>query len=80
MRTIKIMERETSLLVVKPAVVKVVTRATPARAAVEAAAPAVMVAEAVVQAPREALGEALHPRPKGRHPERRQKTDDLLKS
>ena len=74
------MERETNLLAVEQAVVKVVTRVTPARAAVGAAAPAVVVAEAAVQAPREAPGKVSHPRPKGRHHERRQKTDDLLKS
>ena len=76
----KIRERKTTLLAVKQAVVEVVTRVTPARAAVVAAAPAVMVAEAAVQVPREAPGEVLHPRPKGRHPERGQETNELLKS
>lgn len=76
----KIRERETTLLAVKQAVVEVVTRATLARAAVVAAAQAVMVAEAAVQVPREAPGEVLHPRPKGRHPERGQETNDFLKN
>lgn len=73
---IKIRERKTTLLAVKQAVVEVVTRVTPARAAVVAAAPAVMVAEAAVQVPREVL----QLRPKGRHPERGQETNELLKS
>ena len=68
----KIRERVTTPLAVKQAVVKVVTQATPTRAGVVAAAPAVMAAEAAVQ--------VLHPRPKGHHPERHQETEDLLKS
>lgn len=76
----KIRARKTTLLAVKRAVVEVVTRVTPARAAAVAATPAVMVAEAAVQVPREAPGEVLHPRPKGRHPDRGQETNELLKS